>query len=124
MANILILTNQPEHEAILSQKGHKIFSFTDKGLALDCARSQKLDLALVNADLPAGLDALQGIRQANPDVRLISVMDTPNLPRLREAISLGVQEILFNPMDAQELEIKVAKVAKVTKRNLKEALSL
>lgn len=124
MANILVLADRPEYEAALSPKGHKIFSFTDQGPALDCARSQKLDLALVQADLPTGFEALKGLRQINPEVRLLTVMDTPSLPRLREAISLGVQEILFTPLDAEELEAKVAKVAKTTKRNLKEPLAL
>ena len=124
MANILILADQPDYEAALGPKGHKIYSFTDKEPALDCARSQKLDLALVNADLPAGLEVLKGLRQASPEVRLITLMGAPSLPRLREAISLGVQEILFTPLDAGELESKVTKVAKATKRNLKEPLAL
>lgn len=124
MANILILADRPEYEAALSPKGHKIFSFTDQDSALDCARSQKLDLALVQADLPAGLEVLKELRRTNPEVRLLTVMDAPGLPRLREAISLGVQEILFTPLDREELEAKVTKVAKTTKRNLKEALAL
>lgn len=123
MANILILADRPEYEAALS-KGHKIFSFTDQDSALEGARAQKLDLALVQADLPAGLEVLKGLRQINPEVRLLTVMDAPGLPYLREALSLGVQEIMFTPLDAAELEAKVTKVAKATKRNLKEALAL
>ncbi|MFW6122902.1 MAG: response regulator [Thermodesulfobacteriota bacterium] len=123
MANILIMADRPEYEAALP-KGHKIFSFTDQASALDCARSQKLDLALVQADLPAGLEVLKELRQANPEVRVLTVMDAPSLPRLREAVNLGVQEILFTPLDREELEAKITKVAKTAKRNLKEALAL
>jgi DNA-binding NtrC family response regulator len=124
MASILVLSSRPDYEAALGPKGHKIFSFTDEGPAMDCARSQKLDLALVDADLPGGLAVLKRLSQTNPELRLITVMGIPSLPSLREAISLGVQEILFDPLDADELESKVIKVAKTTKRNLKEALAL
>jgi ActR/RegA family two-component response regulator len=83
-----------------------------------------LDLALVNMDQPAGLEVMRELRQVNPDLRLITVTGSPALSTLRQAISLGTQEILFIPLDAEELEGKVNKVVKATKRNLKEPLAL
>jgi DNA-binding NtrC family response regulator len=124
LASILIWADNPKIGEVLGKKGHKLFSFTAKEAALDCARSQKLDLALVEADNFAGIELLQELRQLYPDLRLITVTGAPSLSYLRLAISLGVQEILFTPMDAEELESKVAKVVKATKRNLKEALAL
>jgi response regulator RpfG family c-di-GMP phosphodiesterase len=124
MANILIFHDKPDYEELLSKKGHKIMTFSDKGPALQCAQMHKWDLALVNTQLPMGPEILQGLSQASPEIRLLAVMGAPSLPRLREALSLGVQEILFTPLDTAELESKVAKVAKATKRNLKEALAL
>ena len=67
---------------------------------------------------------MQELRQLNPDLRLITVTNSPSLPNLRQALSLGVQEILFTPLDQEELEAKVTKVAKATKRNLKDPLAL
>jgi response regulator RpfG family c-di-GMP phosphodiesterase len=124
VANILLFADNPELGEVLGKKGHKLFSCTAKESALDCARSQKLDLALVEADKPAGMEVMRELRQLNPDLRLITVTGSPSLPSLRQAISLGVQEILFTPLDAAELEGKVTKVVKATKRNLKEALAL
>jgi DNA-binding NtrC family response regulator len=124
MSNILIFHDKADYGEVLGKKGHKTFPFTEKDAALDCARSQKLDLALVAADQPAGLEVMRELRQVNPDLRLIAVTGSPSLPSLRQAISLGVQEILFTPLDAEELEGKVAKVAKATKRNLKDPLAL
>ncbi len=124
MANILLFSNKSELGEVLGKKGHKLFGFAAKELALDCARSQNLDLALVEADQPVGLELMQELRQLNPDLRLIMVTGFPNLPGLSRALSLGVQEILFTPLDAEELEGKVTKVVKATKRNLKEALAL
>jgi DNA-binding NtrC family response regulator len=124
VANILLFAATPKLGEFLGKKGHKLFSFTAKEAALDCARSQKLDLALVEADNPAGIELLQELRQLNPDLRLITMTGSPGLPLLRLAISLGVQEILFTPLDPEELEGKVIKVVKATKRNLKEALAL
>jgi len=124
VANILLFAENPELGEVLGKKGHKLFSFSAKGSALDCARSQKLDLALVAADKSDGLEVMQELRQLNPDLRLLTVTGSPSLPSLRRAISLGVQEILFTPLDEAELEGKVAKVVKATKRNLKEPLAL
>ena len=124
MANILLFADNTEFGEVLGKKGHKLFSFTGKEAALDCAHSQKLDLALVEADQPAGMELLQELRQLNPDLRLLTVTGSPSLPSLRLAISLGTQEIIFTPLDAAELESKVNKVLKATKRTLKEALAL
>ncbi|MEJ2069871.1 MAG: response regulator [Syntrophobacterales bacterium] len=124
MANILLFADSAELGEVLGKKGHKLFSFTAKESALDCARSQKLDLALVEADQAAGMEVMQELRQLNPDLRLMTVTGSPSLPSLRQALSLGVQEILFTPLDQEELEAKVTKVAKATKRNLKDPLVL
>lgn len=124
MSNILIFPDKADYGEVLGKKGHKTFPFTEKDAALECARSQKLDLALVNMDQPAGMELLQELRQLNPDLRLLTVTGSPSLPSLRQAISLGTQEIIFTPLDAAELESKVNKVLKATKRTLKEALAL
>ncbi|MEJ2671777.1 MAG: hypothetical protein P8168_06150 [Deltaproteobacteria bacterium] len=76
------------------------------------------------ADQPAAMELLEELRRLNPDLRSIAVSQSPSLPRLRQAISLGVQEILFTPLDPEELEAKITKVVKAVKRDLKEALAL
>jgi len=124
MANLLIFHDKPDYEKVLAPKGYQIASFADKGPALESAQSRKWDLALINADLAQGLEILRQLRQRHPEVRLVTVMGSPDLSLLRQALSLGVQEVLFTPVDPAELEAKVAKVAKATKRNLKEALAL
>ena len=124
MANILLFIDNPKFGEVLGKKGHQLFNFTAKESALDCVRSQKLDLALVEADQNTGMEVMQELHQLEPQLRLLMVTGSPSLPRLRQALSLGVQEILFLPLDAEELEGKVTKVAKATKRNLKEALAL
>lgn len=124
MANILIWADNPKLAEVLGEKGHKLFRFTAKEAALDWARSQKLDVALVAADQPAAMELLEELRRLNPDLRSIAVSQSPSLPRLRQAISLGVQEILFTPLDPEELEAKITKVVKAVKRDLKEALAL
>jgi DNA-binding NtrC family response regulator len=124
VANVLIWGDDPKLAEILGQQGHKIFSFTDQDAALDCAVSRKLALALVAADTPAGLELLHRLRRLHPNLRLITLTGSPSLPLLRQAMSLGVQEILFTPLDPEELADKVARVIKVAKHNLKEALAL
>jgi len=64
------------------------------------------------------------LRQIKLEIRMIMVTGSPQLTSIRQAISLGVQEILLEPLDLNELENKVTKVLKATKRTLKEAIAL
>ncbi len=64
------------------------------------------------------------LRQANPTSGALSCDQFTCLAKLRQAISLGVQEIMVDPLEMSDLENKVNKVLKAQKRNLKEALAL
>ncbi|MFP3867824.1 MAG: response regulator [Desulfobacteraceae bacterium] len=123
MANILIVTDKTDLVPALEKKGHKLFYFTEKKQALDCARTQPVGLAILDPDL-IGLAGMAELRQINPELRMMIVNHPPRLTTMRQAISLGVQEILVEPLDLNELESKVTKVLKATKRTLKEAIAL
>jgi YesN/AraC family two-component response regulator len=73
---------------------------------------------------PDGLDLMATLRQSYPDCRTMGVSGSPTLAAVRQALSLGTQEIVLEPFEASELETRVNRVLKATKRNLKEALAL
>ncbi len=123
MANILLFQDKADYTAVLEKQGHKVFRFTDKAAALDCGRTQKVDLALVDLT-QSGLGVMEELRQIHPDLRWLTVTDSPDLAAIRRALTLGVQEILVEPLDLSDLDKKVTKVLKAQKRDLKEALAL
>lgn len=123
MANILLFQDKADYAAALEKQGHKVCRCTDQAAALDCGRTQKVDLALVDLT-PNGLAVMEELRQGHPDLRWLAVTGLPELGTIRRALSLGVQEVLVDPLDLGDLGKKVTKVLKAQKRDLKEALAL
>jgi DNA-binding response OmpR family regulator len=123
MANILLFQDKGDYTAVLEKQGHKVFGFTDQAAALDCGRTQKVDLALVDLT-PSGLRVMEELRQGHPELRWLAVTGLPDLDTIRQALTLGVQEVLVDPLDLGDLGKKVTKVLKAQKRDLKEALAL
>jgi ActR/RegA family two-component response regulator len=123
MANILMFQDKADYAAVLEKQGHKVFRFTDQAAALDCGRTQKVDLALVDLT-QSGLGVMEELQQIHSDLRWLTVTGSPELGAIRRALTLGAQEILVEPLDLSDLEKKVAKVLKAQKRDLKEALAL
>jgi two-component system response regulator RegA len=130
VATILVLDDNPDYSTligrVLGKKGHKIFSFNDEEPALECIRTEKLDLAILDIKLKkmTGLEVLAELRQISPNLRVIMLTGYPTLDTARQALSLGAQEYLVKPIDINELETKVTKVLKATKRTAKEPLVL
>jgi DNA-binding NarL/FixJ family response regulator len=89
MANILIFHDKPNYEEALSKKGHIIFTFSDKDSALQGALTHKFDLALVNADLPKGLEVLKGLRKQLPYFRRRKAIPDPGLTQGPEGQGLS-----------------------------------
>ncbi len=123
MANILVFQEKPEIAAALEKQGHKVYRSTDKAAALDWGRTQKVDLALVEMT-PEGLDTLTELQKGHPALRSLAMTGSPEVAAIRRAISLGVQEILVEPLETADLDKKINKVLKAQKRDLKEALAL
>lgn len=130
MATILTIDADPDYGtligSVLGKKGHKIINFTEAEPALEEARRQPLDLAILETrfnklNLP---EVLEQLGQLHPDLRVAILTDQPTTATARQAIRLGVQEYLVKPVDGEELETRVTRVLKATKRTIKEALAL
>ena len=103
---------------ILSKKGHNVHSFTEEDEAIAYARTNKVDLAILDIKLKkmSGVEVLALLKEQSPDMHAIMLTGYPTVETAREAISLGADEYCVKPIDRDELEQKVEKVLKSKKK--------
>ena len=99
---------------ILTKKGHNVHTFTEEDEAIAYAKANKVDLAILDIKLKkmSGIEVLEMLKTATPDMRAIMLTGYPTVETAREAISLGADEYCVKPIDREELEEKVEKVLK------------
>jgi DNA-binding NtrC family response regulator len=99
---------------ILQRKGHEVFTFTEEEAALNYARSNKLDLAILDIKLKkiSGVEVLEELKKIAPSIRVIMLTGYPTIETARESLRLGASEYCVKPIDKDELEEKVANVLK------------
>ena len=97
---------------ILQKKGHEIFTFTEEEDALDYARSNKVDLAILDIKLKkmSGVEVLEELKKIEPAIRAIMLTGYPTMETARESLKHGANEYCVKPIDKDELEEKVAGV--------------
>ncbi|MFH1217331.1 MAG: response regulator [Pseudomonadota bacterium] len=97
---------------ILTRKGHSVHAFTEEEEAINFARNNKVDLAILDIKLKkmSGIEVLEQLKKFTPDIRAIMLTGYPTVETAREAISLGAKEYCVKPIDRDELEDKVARV--------------
>ena len=99
---------------ILTKKGHDVSAFTEEEDAINFARTNKVDLAILDIKLKnmSGVEVLEQLKKISPDMHAIMLTGYPTVETARESISLGADEYCVKPIDRSELEKKVAKVLK------------
>ena len=118
MAEILALDDVQDATVligkILTKKGHNVHTFTEEDEAIAYARTNKVDLAILDIKLKkmSGIEVLGLLKAATPEMRVIMLTGYPTVETAREAISLGADEYCVKPIDREELEEKVEKVLK------------
>ncbi|MFO7783044.1 MAG: response regulator [Thermodesulfobacteriota bacterium] len=116
MAKIMVLDDVADAvvliQKILGRKGHDVAGFTDEEQAIAHARSNDLDLIILDIKLKklSGMEVLQEIKKENPAVKAIMLTGYPTLETAREAKGLGAREYCIKPIEKEELENKVAQV--------------
>jgi len=116
MAKILVLDDVLDAviliKRILQKKGHEVFTFTEEEDALNYARSNKVDLAILDIKLKkmSGVEVLEELKKIDPAIRAIMLTGYPNMETARECMKLGANEYCVKPIDKDELEEKVAGV--------------
>jgi DNA-binding NtrC family response regulator len=99
---------------ILQRKGHEVVTFTEEEEALNYARSNEVDLAILDIKLKkiSGVDVLEELKNIAPATRVIMLTGYPTIETARESLKLGASEYCVKPIDKDELEEKVAEVLK------------
>ncbi|MDI6852181.1 MAG: response regulator [Deltaproteobacteria bacterium] len=95
---------------ILERKGHQVAVFTDEEEALAHARSQPVDVAILDIRLKkmSGVDVLQELMKISPQTQVIMLTGYPTLETARQAQEWGACDYCIKPIDKDELEEKVA----------------
>jgi DNA-binding NtrC family response regulator len=118
MAEILALDDVQDATVligkILTKKGHNVHTFTEEDEAIAFAKTNKVDLAILDIKLKKmnGIEILGLLKAISPEMRAIMLTGYPTVETAREAISLGADEYCVKPIDREELEEKVEKVLK------------
>lgn len=105
----LIVDDAPDTRTILralaTQRGFEVIEAEDGALALEAARSQRPDLILLDIRMPNmnGLEALEEIREEDPNVSVVIISGESDEATLEEALSLGATNFVHKPFDPEEV---------------------
>ena len=113
MAKIMVLDDVMDAvvliKRILERKGHEVSTFTEEEDALNHAKSNNVDLAILDIKLKkmTGVEVLEELKNINEGIRVIMLTGYPTLETARESVNLGASEYCVKPIDKDELERKV-----------------
>lgn len=113
MANILVLDDVLDAanliRRILEKKGYNAYIFTDEADALEHARRNKVDLAILDIKLKkmSGVEVLRELKEIAPTIQAIMLTAYPCSETEQEALRLGASEYCIKPIETSELEEKV-----------------
>jgi len=116
MAKILVLDDVLDAvnliKRILKATGHEVVGFTEEEDALNYARSNPVDLAILDIKLKkiTGLEVLEELKKIAPSLHAIMLTGYPTLETAQTALKLGADEYCVKPIDNDELEEKVTSV--------------
>lgn len=116
MANVLVLDDVLDAvnlvKRILKASGHVVAGFTEEEEALNYARNNPVDLAILDIKLKkiSGLEVLEELKKIIPSMRAIMLTGYPTLETAQRALKLGAAEYCVKPIDNDELEEKVSRV--------------
>jgi len=116
MANILVLDDELDAviliRKILTRRGHEVFGFTEEEEAVAFARSNPVDLAILDIKLKkmSGVEVLEELRKVNPKMSAMMLTGYPTVETAREAVRLGAGQYCVKPIEIDELEQKVTEI--------------
>ena len=116
MAHILVLDDEVDAvmllRRILMESGHQVFGFTDEEEAIAHAKTNKVDLAIIDIRLKKilGIEVLEELKKLDPHIRAMVLTGYPTLQTAQKALDLGASEYLIKPIDLDEIEEKVEKI--------------
>jgi len=110
MAHILVVDDDERickvFAEFLSGEGHEPEIASNAGEALESVRAARPDLVLMDIRMPgtSGLEALEMIRQVDPDVNVVIMTAYGTSQTSIEAMRLGAYDYLIKPLDLHDLK--------------------
>ncbi|MFQ5911790.1 MAG: response regulator transcription factor [Nitrospinota bacterium] len=110
MARILVVDDETKARkhltAFLTAKGHEVKTARSGGEALDKLKTFRPQLVLLDVRMPGinGMEALEQMKQLNPDVRVIMVTAVDSIENVQHAIQTGADDYITKPVDLHYLQ--------------------
>ena len=106
MADAVELTKR-----IMEEAGHQVFTFTEEDAALEFARENQIDLAILDIRMKkmSGLEVLPQLKQISPQTKALMLTGYPTVETAQESKALGACDYCVKPIDNEELVGKVTK---------------
>ena len=107
---------------VVKTLGHDVQTFTDSAEALDYARANIVDIALLGG--PEGIDLIRHLREISPQFKVVVFCDSPKIEEIRQALGLAPCSVLFKPVVAEELDACLKRALLKGKSTIKGSLKL
>jgi response regulator RpfG family c-di-GMP phosphodiesterase len=108
-------------ESVVEGLDGVVQSFLSVGRAIDYARNNRVDLAVVDYMMPVvnGIEFIEIIRQLHPDIPIIMITGAEVEASTRlEAIRSGATEFLQKPVEPEELEARIRNLSMIRQAQL------
>ncbi len=102
--------------------GHEVTSFGDSGEAIDYARENKVDIALLSG--PEGIDMIKHLREISPSFKVVLFCDAPDILEVRRALRWAPCSYLFKPVVVEELDACLKRALLKGKSTIKGSLNI
>src|SRR4030042_3235369 len=112
-AKILVVDDEPSQrkrlQANLSLDGYQVFEADDGTSAINRVSEEFFDLILMDNRMSQmdGIDALKEIKKISPGIPVIIITAYASVETAVQALQAGAHDYLTNPLDVDELRIKI-----------------
>lgn len=123
MANLLVVDDESSIcwgiEKLGKQLGHEVYIAASAELGIQIARSERIDLLLLDVRLPGmdGLTAIEHFRQHLADVPIIVMTAFGDLATAVKALGAGAFEYVVKPFDLAEITAAMNRALQPTRLN-------
>lgn len=125
--NILIADDEQEIRYFLTEsiekEGYKVFSATNGKEAVEIAKNNSIDLAILDVRMPEmdGINATKRIKKIDRNIEVLVITGYGDLQSLREVIEQeGVFDYLLKPFALSDIQHSIKRALQKRKLNLKK----
>lgn len=106
-------------EMVLLEKGYQVASAEDGPGGLEAVRRERPDVVILDIRLPGmnGMEVLQKIKEQHKDISVIMITAFHDMETTIQAMKAGAYEYIHKPIDADELELAIDRVAENLRLN-------